>query len=306
MTARSLDEAIVRLARAQHGVFSRRQALAAGATARMIGRRVAAGAWLELAPTVYALPGNPPTWHRQLKAAQVSLPGAVVSGTAAAALHQLTGFRPGRREITVPVNGAHRSPLAIVRRSSCVEATVVGSIAVTTVAQTILDVAGRVPVKLVARALDDEVAAGRFEMAALAERYVAVAHRRPPGAATVRELLDERGDGWVPTESELEDRLHSVLVEAGVPGVVRQFRPPWRTNERQRVDVAVPAGRVLIEADGRRWHTRVADFDRDHARDNLAVLRGWRPLRYGWFDLTERRAEVVAELRTLAAELRAA
>ncbi len=304
MTARSVDTAIARLARTQHGAFNRRQAMAAGATLQMIARRLAAGAWLQLGPGVYALAGNDPTWHRQLKAAQLSIPGAVVSGTAAAALHRLTGFRRGRPEITVPPTGSRRCALAVVRRSPFVEATTRDRIAVTTLASTFVDLAARVSSKRLGRALDDLVVARRFEVAALAERYVAVAHHRPAGAATISELLERRTDGWVPTESELEDKLDEVLVEAGVPGIVRQFRPPWRTAERERVDVAVPTGRVIIEADGRRWHTRVEDFDRDHARNNLAVLMGWRPLRYGWFDLTRRRAEVVDERRALAVELR--
>ncbi len=304
MTAHHVDRAIERLARIQHGVFARRQALAVGASSHLIDRRLAAGRWLRLAAAVYALPGNPPTWHRQLKAAQLSVPHAVVSGRSAAALHRLPGFRRGRPEITVPPDGRHRSALAPVRRSRVVESTVVDHITVTTVAQTIVDLAPSVDATELGRVIDAEVTAGRFEVAALSERFVAVAHRRLPGSDVVRTLLESRSEGWVPPESELERILHEVLAEAGVPGVVRQFQPPWRTEAPERVDVAIPSGRVLIEADGRRWHTRVADFDRDHARDNRAVLEGWRPLRYGWFDLTRRRVEVVAELAVLAAEVR--
>jgi very-short-patch-repair endonuclease len=305
MTAHHVDRAIERLARTQHGVFARRQALAVGASSHLIDRRLAAGRWVRMAAAVYALPANPPTWQRQVKAAQISVPGAVVSGRSAAALHRLAGFRRGRPEITVPPESRHRSPLAVVRRSRLVESTVVDHITVTTVAQTIIDLASSVDEAELGRVIDEEVAAGRFEVAALSERFVAVAHRRLPGVKVLRALLEARSEGWIPPESELEAMLHEVLAEAGISGVVRQFRPPWRTAGPERVDVAIPAGRVLIEADGRRWHTRVADFDRDHARDNRAVLEGWRPLRYGWFDLTRRRAEVVAQLAVLAAELEA-
>jgi very-short-patch-repair endonuclease len=55
--------------------------------------------------------------------------------------------------------------------------------------------------------------------------------------------------------------------------------------------------RVAVEADGRRWHATSADFQRDLRRSRgLAALR-WHHLRYGWADVHERPAEVVAELR---------
>jgi very-short-patch-repair endonuclease len=35
-----------------------------------------------------------------------------------------------------------------------------------------------------------------------------------------------------------------------------------------------------VEADGRRWHTRQADFERDRDRDNMAAAHGIAILRF--------------------------
>lgn len=303
MTAREVDRSIERLARRQHGVFSRPQARLAGASTSLIDRRLASLAWLRLDPAVYALPGNPPTWHRQLKAAELSVPGGVVSGRAAAALQELTGFHPGRPEITVAPTIQHRSRLARVHRSALVDPVTVAGIRVNSIAQTLIDVAGRVDERRLGRAFGDAVTSGRLDVSALAERFVLIGHSRRPGIGPIRRLLEQYGDGEAPPESALEAELLAAAAEAGLTGVVTQHPLPWWPHGAQRVDAFVPAARVILEADGRRWHTRVEDFDHDRWRDNQAVLHHWRPLRYTWRHLTRRRAEVVRDLRSLAAEI---
>ncbi|MBA2281381.1 MAG: DUF559 domain-containing protein, partial [Acidimicrobiia bacterium] len=61
---------------------------------------------------------------------------------------------------------------------------------------------------------------------------------------------------------------------------------PWRQDAPQRLDLLVPERKLIIEADGRRWHTRVADFDRDRWRDNEALAHGYGTLRFTWVHLT--------------------
>ncbi|CAN5741823.1 hypothetical protein BH24ACT3_BH24ACT3_09930 [soil metagenome] len=54
------------------------------------------------------------------------------------------------------------------------------------------------------------------------------------------------------------------------------------------MDATIPGWRTILEGDGRRWHTRVADFERDQQRRNEAVVRGWRPLHVTWFQIVRR------------------
>jgi Transcriptional regulator, AbiEi antitoxin len=299
MSARDVDRAIEALARRQHGVFSRRQALLAGATSSLINRRVQSGAWLRLGPSVYALPGNQPTWRRQLKAAELSVQGAAVCGRAAAALNRLTGFRPARPEIVVPATASARSDLAVVRRYRPGSLTVVDGIRVVSAAQALVDAASHASVRLIRRALDDLVGDDPAQLDHVRRRFLAARGR--PGLAGLGVLLAERGDGYVPTQSELEQALRDLADEPSVPTPTWQAPLPWRPTAPQRVDGLIEPWQVVLEADGRRWHTRVADFERDHDRDLTALRHGYVVARFTWVQLIHRPVESLATLIAIGA-----
>src|SRR4051812_7973677 len=109
------ERTLERLARTQHGALSRRQAFDAGMTKRSIESWTARGRLLRLDAGVYAFPGNKPTGKRQLKAAELGVPGAKVSGLSGAALLGFPDFRPGRVELTAPRTTRATSGLAVVR-----------------------------------------------------------------------------------------------------------------------------------------------------------------------------------------------
>lgn len=283
---RPVDAAVAKLAATQYGAFNRDQAYAAGAGERLIDRRLADGAWLRLDHSVYGLPHYPGTWLRQLKVAELSSRDAAVAGRAAAALHDLTGFRPGRPEIVVPLTGRRRSGIAIVHRYAGAATTTVKRIRVTTIAQTLFDLGTMATPWALERAMDDAIVGGRLAVDDLDERLAFYRGSRRNGIVLLRALVEERGEeGWAPPESELEAVAAQVLSNIG-GGWVRQHPLPFRAPGAGRVDFALPAERLIVEADGRRWHTRVEDFDRDRWRDNEATAAGWRVLRFTWVHLT--------------------
>ena len=47
-----------------------------------------------------------------------------------------------------------------------------------------------------------------------------------------------------------------------------------------RVDAVIEEWRLILEADGRTFHTKHSDFERDRERDNLAVAHGYRVMRF--------------------------
>jgi hypothetical protein len=136
----------------------------------------------------------------------------------------------------------------------------------------------------------------RLSVEELQERRVRYERSRRPGIATYRSLVDDRlADGFTPLESDLERELAlAVGLVPGGPQVVWQAPAPWAPDDK-RVDAMIPAWRLVLEADGRRWHARVADFDNDRWRDNQAAALGLRVMRFTYIHLTQRRREV-AEL----------
>jgi hypothetical protein len=281
-----VDRVIESIAREQHGVFNVRQAKQAGATPDMTRRRIEARAWRREARGVYALTVFKRTWEQRAMAAVLSKQNAVAAGRTAAALHGLLGFRPGRIEIAVPPDVNHESKLALVHRSATIEATSVRGIPATTVRQTILDLAGKVPFAQLHRAVEAASLDGLLSIDALGDRLLELTPLGPSGIGDIRTIVDEMGrTGHEPARSDLERALFGTMDELGVP-YVRQASYPWRAPHPMKVDAGVPTWRLIAEADGRRWHTRIADIERDTRRDHAAALHGFHVLRFTHFMLT--------------------
>jgi very-short-patch-repair endonuclease len=295
MTKHEFDRAVADLARRQHGTFNHAQARGLGATDSMIRQRAQIGEWVRLARGVYALASHPPTWRRQYKAAELSKVGAAICGRAAAMVHGFEGAKVVRPAIVVPPGTSVRSTIADVHEGTAVPLTMVHGIRTTTAAHTVLDLLATWPVHAVERAFDGALLAGIVQLADCEERVAALAGSRRRDLGTYEVLVgDRRQAGWAPPGSELERMLAGVL--DGLPGdvtVERQCRFPWWPDSACRADFLVRPWRLIVEADGRRWHARVADFDRDRWRDNTALAHGYRVLRFTHTHVRERPAEVL-------------
>jgi len=272
----------------QYGVFSRHQARRAGLSDDMVYRRVQSGAWIPLTPGVYALASSPPKWERQMAAAVLSRPRAVVGGSSAAVLHGFDGFRPGRPEVVVPAGSNARSPIARVSRSIWFDELAVtrrAGFTITDEAETITLLAGRLATQEVEALLDTRLTAGTLDV----EDFEVIRRRsigaRIRGAAHLFPLLDERAaDAWEPSGNQLEGMLNRLVDHPDVPAATRQY--PLSLAAPSIVDLYIAAWRLILEADGRRWHTRRADFERDRRRDNAAAAQGLVVLRFTWQMLT--------------------
>lgn len=58
---------------------------------------------------------------------------------------------------------------------------------------------------------------------------------------------------------------------------------------------------MVVELDGRRWHTTAQAQTEDRRRDRLATTHGWVTLRFGWAEVVHRPAAVVDECRAVLA-----
>lgn len=284
-----IDLRIELIAGKQQGAFSRKQAFAAGASERFVTRRLAEKRWIRAAPAVYVLASSQGTWLRQCKVAELSVDDGAIAGHTALVLHGVPGFKGGGIELWTPVNSNVRSPVARIHRYAGAALTSVKGMRVTTVAQALFDISMTRGLWTVERAIDGSLLERRVTVDDLVERLQFYEGSRRPGLPKLRPLIEERREeGWTPPTNELEALLYKMLAELpGQPRVDRQAAMPWRRAEPLRVDALLPDHKLIIEADGRRWHTRVKDFDRDQWRTNEAVAHGFSVMHFTWVHLND-------------------
>lgn len=281
-----VDFRIARFAADRHGVFSRREAIALGATAAIIRRRIETGRWARLYRNVYRLAGVPETWHQRLLAACLAWDG-VASHRSAAAVWGLAGVTPRALEITVPAARRRRAEGVIVRRAHLrgSDVTKRHGIPVTTVARTLLDVAAVADGETLEIALDDASNRHLVTLARLRRDVDAWSHHGMRGVTALRSLVDERDPVSRHAESPLETRLHRLLRKAGIEEPVRQYVVRHEGRFIARVDLAFPQHRLALEADGYVAHSGRRRWQRDLARGNALTQIGWRVLRFSSEDM---------------------
>ena len=269
---------LLALAAAQSDVVSREQVLAHGLGRRPLSRLVAQGRWIRLAPGLYVVRDRPADWLG-LAWGGLLLGGdrSRLGGRGAGYLHGLNE-EPAQLEILIPwaTQRADRGPWIFVReRPGARAGRSVGAPPRLTIEDTVLDLADRTTeagvVDLVTRAVGTR-RTGPDQLLRRLERRTRHRHR-----GFLRRLLADVAEG---AESPLElDFLHQVERPHGLPVGKRQ-----QSLGVHRQDVRYDAYATVVELDGRLGHEGTGRF-RDMRRDNLSVVHGFAPLRFGWSDV---------------------
>lgn len=294
---RRADLRLAKVAAEQRGIVRRADAARAGVTDRDVDRLLEVGLLVVVHPGVYRHAAVVPDETAGLLAA-VWAAGrtAVASHRSAAWLWELRDVPRWRPEVTVP--GRTRKPVSRVTvhrtdRLDPPDVTSARGVPVTTVARTLLDLGGVTDVPVVRQATQDAVIrrlVAPEDLLCVLER---VGRRGRRGTAALRTVV-EGASLDARLESRLEQELFELLLRCQVPPPVPQHELRCVDGRRVRLDFAWPEQRVAVEADGRRWHATSADFERDRIRGNSITGSGWALYRFGWADVRERRAGVVA------------
>jgi hypothetical protein len=294
------EHAIVALATGQEGVFSLAQLCELGLGARAVHRRAAAGRLHRVHQAVYSI--VPPELlsrsGRFMAAVLACGPGAVLSHRSAAELHELLTTDRARIEVTVPresrpsVDGVqvHRS-----RTLTPADTTTVDGIPCTTIARTVFDLAAVSPQRRVERALTQGEILGKLDARALEDQLARNA--TTPAARNLRAALEALRGGPAPTWSEFEERFLALCRRAGVP--VPEVNGWVVLDDGEpaiRPDFVWRAQRVVIETDGRRFHSSRWAFESDRHRDQRLTLAGWRVVRVTWRQLSREPRRIEALL----------
>jgi very-short-patch-repair endonuclease len=88
-----------------------------------------------------------------------------------------------------------------------------------------------------------------------------------------------------------------LLTAHGITDFVREFPLDGR-----RFDFAFPHASVILETNGRRWHTDPLDFEDDNEKWSIPARHGYRLVLATWRQIVTQPAALLRELRvTLAA-----
>lgn len=293
------DEMCTAIASAQFGLINLVQALAAGLSRSAIKRRLASGRWERVLPRVFRIAGSPGSWHQDAMAACLWCGSHVgVSHVAAARLWRIDGFESAPIEVSCAV-GRRSDGLGFrthrVDRFLVPELTTLGSIPVTSVRRTLLDLAG-VKHWRTEHALDQCLRTGSTTLGQMWLLYEEDWTRGRRGIAILRELLATRTPGVAPTESDLELLLLEIVSDFALPEPMRQ---QWvqLPDRRIRVDFLYPDAALVIETDGYAYHGDHQSFDEDRERDAELQSLGLCVLRFTWAQLKWRRGWVADIIR---------
>jgi very-short-patch-repair endonuclease len=273
---REIDRIIHTAAAPQHGVVSRSQLRSLGVGSKPVGRRIASGSLEPLTREVLVVAGSAPTDQRRSIAAVLDVPGrTALSHRSAAAIWRLPGFSLEPLEVvTERVGRDVTSSLATVHTTTKLpyaHLTVVDGLVVTVPVRVLFDVAGRVHPLHLERSMDTawrmRLVTGRLLRRTLAE----LAEHGRPGIQLMRELIEQRGDDYRPTDSNVEARFERIMAAVGITTLRRQV-DVGGMDWIGRVDFVDDDLPLAVEIDSDTFHLsltdRASDSDRRRALED--------------------------------------
>jgi very-short-patch-repair endonuclease len=268
-----------RLLARQYGVVSRAQARRFGLTDRQIEHRVKTGRFIAIGRGVYRVSSAPRTDLGDVLAATLRT-GGVASHQSAAALYALIDKHPRIPEVTVGATESYRGGV-VAHRSADLDPTdivLVDGVRATSATRTLLDIAGRLPLRRLETITHQAIMRGLTDRDRLVDQVERVSRPGRAGGPKMRTVLERLGPNDA-CESPLETLLLQELLDHGLPAPARQHQV-MISGRTLRLDLAYPAEKIALEADGYAFHTDRKSFDRDRSRGNLLALDGWLALHF--------------------------
>jgi very-short-patch-repair endonuclease len=274
------DQRIARVAARQHGVFTRPDALKAGASPRVIQHRLEMRRWRVIHRGVYGLVGAPITLQQRAMAACLAAgPRAVASHRTAGALLGLCAAGD-LTEASVPRGTRRARPgLRIHEVADLCPGDLgrVEGIPVTSPTRTLLDLAGTVGPAELEHVVERALTRRLTTLDRLYRRVQRVAEGGRPGIRALRDLIGPLQPGAVPESATEWEFLH-LFQEAGLISLTPQVTVKVGTRT-YRLDFADEARLVGVEIDGAHHGLASRSF-RDRDREEALRANGWQILRF--------------------------
>jgi very-short-patch-repair endonuclease len=250
---------------------------------------------------VYAVGHGYLTPHARLLAATLACGrGSVISHGTAAWLLGLLDWHPEAIDVIASVEAGRKIP-GIRRRFVAVpvggEVWRRGGVPVTSPARTIVDFAGISDDRGLAEVIEQAAVLRLLDVAAI-DQVLDGPRRR--GTRRLLRVIEpwRRYRPGIKIRSRMEAKLLPLLTEAAlpVPETNARIRVGATTYE---VDFLWRGRKVVVEADGGRFHDNPAAGRRDSDRNRALTAAGYRIPRLGWEDLRDRREETMREIASL-------
>jgi very-short-patch-repair endonuclease len=292
----SLEARIVALAGRQHGVVTLGQLAALGLGKRAVHHRVVAGRLHRVHRGVYAVGHRVlPVDGRRIAAVLACGEGAVLSHRSAGAAWGLRDTARARLEVTTPRRG-RRSPAGIelheTRALAAEDVTTLRGIPITSVARTLVDLAGVLGPDPLERAVNQAEVLRLLDVGAVLEALERVPARR--GSGRLRAILATPSPGV--TRSRLEECFLALLRRSDLPPATfnAAVATPLTTYHP---DAMWPRERVIAELDSVGVHHTRRAFERDRRRDAALAAEGYVVVRITDARLKREPEPVLDELR---------
>jgi very-short-patch-repair endonuclease len=236
-------------------------------------------------PHVYAVGSKARTIESDLAAALLYAgPGAALSHATAAWWLGLIDERPRRIHVSTPRKCRSLPSVRVYDRRERTR-TMHKGLAVTTIPETLVDLAAVAPFRTLRRALANAEYRYRLDLATIDGR------RGAPGAAKLRRALHQHQPALAFTKSQLEQMLLEICEAEHLP--IPEINTTYTGWE---VDALWRNAKLAVELDGYGNHHTPGQLRRDRRKEMALRQAGLKVHRYSGEQLQERTA-VVAEIR---------
>jgi very-short-patch-repair endonuclease len=278
-------------------VVSRSQLVALGFGRQAILRRLDARRLRRLHPGVYAV------GHWALTPKSRDLAAVLACGAQALLSHRSAGVRHGllngsgqEVEVTAPRGRKPKRGIRVHRSRQIHpdDRDEVDGIPTTSVARTIVDLAGQLDDRRLIAAVNEAEVRRVFDLSEVEAALQRAAGRAGP--KRLRRVLADYTDPPAYVTSKAETLFIALCKQHELP-------PPRRINlAGYELDFYWPDARLAVEVDGRAFHATRRAFQADRERDRRLAALGIQVARVTWRDLTREAGQLASELRAIRLE----
>jgi very-short-patch-repair endonuclease len=296
----SRDHAIAEIAEGQHGLITLAQLERAGLTASGVRKRAAKGRLHRVHLGVYSVGHRPLDLDGEKMAAVLGCgANAALSHASAAALWRLRADSGRPFDVTAP-NRRGRLPVGIrAHRHGFLrepDKTSVRGIPCTSVARTLLDLAGLVDVSELRKAISEAEVRRILDLADVRALMERSGGRR--GVARLRMVISELSPQTAQSRSYLERKFLAMCERAKLPPPEVNCRLVVGNRELSP-DFLWRGARLIVESDGRETHDTASAFENDRLRDQAFSAADWQVIRCTWHQVLHEPIRLTKTIRTI-------